>query len=354
MDRDIMKKFIGKVIKINRGGPESKIGMLMDTGDDHITILTEVDGIVYYKTNHIKSFTDNIKESMSFDIDLPENLTFIKGANLQELLGSMKYKWIKINRGGPETIEGVLANADNDSIFLINGQELVRLSMNHIKSISYGLKIQKTNSENTYTQQSQQREGKSSNSSQNKKNNSQKNKNKNKNKKNRNKRSSQKTTDNDAETNIANPLSITGISFETDMEEAEMNQSLPKFTTETSQGTPVGEDDGSLSIPLATIETSKVMPIVEDESNLAIPLSALEASQVIPVFEDESDLSIPLSTWETSQETPVGEDESDLETPLYTMETTKVTTGEDMLIDLAVLITLMKKFIRKYSNNTQN
>lgn len=117
MDRDIMKNFIGKVIKIDRGGPESKIGMLMDAGDDHIAILTEDDGLVYYNTNHIKSFTDNIKESMQFDIEVPENFTFIKGANIQELLGSMKYKWIKINRGGPESIEGILTMANNDSFF---------------------------------------------------------------------------------------------------------------------------------------------------------------------------------------------------------------------------------------------
>ena len=56
-----MKYFISKVIRVDRGGPESRIGKLMDASDDHIAVFTENDGVVYYNTNHIKSFTDNMK-----------------------------------------------------------------------------------------------------------------------------------------------------------------------------------------------------------------------------------------------------------------------------------------------------
>src|SRR4051794_24349744 len=127
MDKDIMKCFIGKVIRIDRGGPESKIGMLLDASDDLFVLLTEDDGVVYYNTKHIKSFTDNIKEQMKFNIVVPKDFKFIKAANFQELLDSLKFKWIKINRGGHEKLEGVLTEVNNDFVFLINNQEIVRL-----------------------------------------------------------------------------------------------------------------------------------------------------------------------------------------------------------------------------------
>ena len=61
MNKNIIEGFIGKVIKVDRGGPESKIGMLMDASDDLMVLLTEDDGVVYYNAHHIKSFTDKIK-----------------------------------------------------------------------------------------------------------------------------------------------------------------------------------------------------------------------------------------------------------------------------------------------------
>ncbi|MBT2727931.1 hypothetical protein J7E63_13380 [Bacillus sp. ISL-75] len=146
MNKDIMKCFIGKVIRINRGGPESRIGMLLDASDNLIVLLTEEDGLVYYNTSHIKSFTDNMKEQMEFNIKVPKDFKFKKAANFQDLLDTLKLKWIQINRGGPEKLEGVLCEVNKDFVFLINNGEIVRLSMSHIKSISYGVKIEKEKS----------------------------------------------------------------------------------------------------------------------------------------------------------------------------------------------------------------
>ncbi|MBV7507673.1 hypothetical protein KW850_20805 [Bacillus sp. sid0103] len=137
MDKDIMKCFIGKVIRIGRGGPESRIGMILDASDDLIVLLTADDGIVYYSIKHIKSFTDNMKGQMKFNIKVPKDFKFKKAANFQDLLESLKLKWIKINRGGPEKLEGVLGDVNKDYVFLIHNQEIIRLSMSHIKSISY-------------------------------------------------------------------------------------------------------------------------------------------------------------------------------------------------------------------------
>jgi hypothetical protein len=241
MDKDIMKCFIGKVIKVDRGGPESKIGMLLDASDDLIVLLTEDDGVVYYNSKHIKSITDNIKDNMVFNIVVPKDFKFIKAANFKELLDSLKFKWIKINRGGPDKLEGVLTQLDNDFVFLINNQEIVRLSMFHIKSISYGLKIEKAKEETSDKQQSRSKDGKSKDSSQNKKN-----------KNNSKKETSQKN--NEDEMALAYPLSTSVSSQETVIEDAESDLSIPLSTKETSQENSLGDVESDLSVLLSTLE----------------------------------------------------------------------------------------------------
>ncbi|NHC40659.1 hypothetical protein G6549_11820 [Bacillus sp. MM2020_1] len=289
MDKDIMKCFIGKVIKVDRGGPESKIGMLMDASDDLIVLLTEDDGLVYYNSKHIKSFSDNIKGSMKLSIEVPKDFKFIKAANFKELLNSLKFKWIKINRGGPEKLEGVLTEVENDSVFLINNQEIVRLSLLHIRSISYGLIVEKAEEEKSDKQKSRNKDGKSNDNSQNK-NNKTKSK----------KRTSQKKSTDNAEMALAYPLS--------------------------SQETMAEDIESDLSIPLETVET-------------------LQETAVENV---ESDLSSTLETMETLQETAIEDVESDLSSTLDTIETEQETAVEDTHDDLSVLFSTLEKILRKY------
>ncbi|MCM3116396.1 hypothetical protein M3610_13915 [Neobacillus sp. MER 74] len=143
MNRDMMKSLVGKIVKIDRGGPDSRIGKLMDVYDDHLVLLTEDDGVVYYCTHHIKSVTENAKDQLEFDIEVPEEFEFKKADNFQGMLSSLMYQWVKINRGGPEKLEGVLGEVATDYVSLINKEEIVRLSMFHIRNISYGLKVEK-------------------------------------------------------------------------------------------------------------------------------------------------------------------------------------------------------------------
>ena len=147
MNRDMMKSMVGKIIKIDRGGPESRIGKLMDVYDDHLVVLTEDDGVVYYCTHHIKSVTENAKEQLEFNIEVPEGFEFKTAENFNGMLGSLMYQWVKINRGGPEKLEGVLGEVTNDYVAIINKEEIVRLSLFHIRNISYGLKIEKPEEE---------------------------------------------------------------------------------------------------------------------------------------------------------------------------------------------------------------
>lgn len=158
MENEMINSLIGKIIKIDRGGSESRIGKLMDVYDDYLVILTEDDGVVYYNSYHIKSLSESVKEEIDFNIVVPEDFEFKKAENFEGLLDSLTYQWVKINRGGPEKLEGVLSHVNKDSVTLINKEEIVRLSMFHIRNISYGLKIEQAEEDKSDNQSDIKRE----------------------------------------------------------------------------------------------------------------------------------------------------------------------------------------------------
>jgi spore coat protein B len=153
LSKDFTESFQGKVIKVDRGGPESRIGKLLDESADYIAVLTEEDGLIYYNTHHIKSITENVKGNFNFDVEVPEDFEFKKAENFKVLLESLVPCWVKINRGGPETVEGVLYEVKNDFVHLVSKEEIVRIAMFHIKNVSYGLKIEKPESEEQESRQ---------------------------------------------------------------------------------------------------------------------------------------------------------------------------------------------------------
>ena len=139
----MMNLFVGKTIKVDRGGPESRSGKLLAVFEDFFVLLTEKDGVVYYKTNHIRSITESAKDDMKFDIKVPKKFEFKTAENFVKLLESIRFQWVRINRGGPESFEGVLSEVNKHFASLIVKEEVVRVSMKHIRNISYGLIVEK-------------------------------------------------------------------------------------------------------------------------------------------------------------------------------------------------------------------
>lgn len=143
MKKEMVSSLLNKVVKIDRGGPESSIGLLLGAEDDHITVLTEKDGIVYYKNDHIKSITYATKNGMDFSITaLPEGFDYVKADNFKSTLEGLKYQWVQINRGGPEKLEGVLDEINDDYITVILNDEVIRVVMFHVRNVSYGLVVE--------------------------------------------------------------------------------------------------------------------------------------------------------------------------------------------------------------------
>jgi spore coat protein B len=141
MEKEMMNLFVGKTIKVDRGGPESRSGKLLAVFEDFFVLLTESDGVVYYKTNHIRSITESSKDDMKFSLAVPEKFDFKSAESFVKLLEGIRFQWVRINRGGPESFEGVLSEVNKHFASLIVKEEVVRVSMKHIRNISYGLII---------------------------------------------------------------------------------------------------------------------------------------------------------------------------------------------------------------------
>lgn len=73
-------------------------------------------------------------------------------------MDSLKYFWVKINRGGKESVEGVLESVTDDYLTLIAYEEVIRISMFHIRNVSYGAKIEKPEQEKKDKEENKQKE----------------------------------------------------------------------------------------------------------------------------------------------------------------------------------------------------
>lgn len=138
MNRELLLTLVGKAIKVDRGGPESRVGMLLAVESDYLVLYTKDDGLVYYKLQHIKSVTVDSKGLL--DVEVPENIEFEQGADFKSVISNFSHRWVKVNRGGPEALEGILNEVEDDYVTVFSKHDVVHLVMYHIRNISFGAK----------------------------------------------------------------------------------------------------------------------------------------------------------------------------------------------------------------------
>ena len=54
---DIMSRLssmVGRAVRLGRGGPDSRTGQILAVKEDHLVLYNEAEGIIYYKTDHLK------------------------------------------------------------------------------------------------------------------------------------------------------------------------------------------------------------------------------------------------------------------------------------------------------------
>ncbi|WP_405131515.1 hypothetical protein MHB43_05550 [Paenibacillus sp. FSL H8-0317] len=128
-----IRGLLGREIKINRGGPDSVQGTLTDVRWDYMAMNCK-EGIVYVNESHVKSITDTGRSggnrNAAMGNPIPSN-TFLG------VMQALRFRRVQINRGGPEKVEGILADANqNQLIMTLKNQEIVRIPMQHVKSVS--------------------------------------------------------------------------------------------------------------------------------------------------------------------------------------------------------------------------
>ncbi|WP_219838579.1 hypothetical protein [Paenibacillus sp. R14(2021)] len=121
---------VGMNVKINRGGPESLEGKLVSVQRGYVVLKT-TGGLVYINASHVKSVTDlagNTSKSGG-------NTQVIVAGSFVGVLRQLTQKFVQINWGGPEKIEGFITQVGNESLLLVVGQELVTIPLYHIKTV---------------------------------------------------------------------------------------------------------------------------------------------------------------------------------------------------------------------------
>lgn len=171
---ELAAHFKNQTVRINGKGPESKVGTLVDVKGDYFVLYTEKDGLIFYKEQHITSLSHSITttnlavvqdQELPGDVaappapevvediatgttneDLVEEVDEVNEAvkiyeqlaaeTTSELLSNLKYSWIKINRKGPESMEGLLVESNDDYLVLVINNEIFRIASYHVKNFS--------------------------------------------------------------------------------------------------------------------------------------------------------------------------------------------------------------------------
>lgn len=169
---------VGKKVRINRGGPDSVEGTLYAVESNYLVVLAK-DGIVYIKTIHVKSITVGLGSGGRTTGSSTSGRTsgrsqgttrpIIIEYNFNGVLNKLKHQKVQINRGGPEKIEGLLVDVTSDTVLIIVKNELVRVLLSHIKSLTLPWRNsgKKDNSNSKQNNNASQSSGKNKNSNSN-------------------------------------------------------------------------------------------------------------------------------------------------------------------------------------------
>lgn len=135
-----MESMINRQVLISRGEPESRLGYLLAIKDDHLVLQNDEEGIIYYKTGHIKSISlqkDQLTEPMIEESKMES--PWLDVNHFDEILENMRLSKVQINRGGPESVHGVLLDYTDGLLTLLANHQIINIFTDHLKNISFSL-----------------------------------------------------------------------------------------------------------------------------------------------------------------------------------------------------------------------
>jgi spore coat protein B len=144
MNFNFMSQSVGRIVQLERGGPDKIVGELVGIRDDHLVLRTKEHGVLYCASHHVKSVTEPIvyrlETTQSESEEEREQIPAIpieEVVSFTELLGKMQGHLVQINHSGPQMLKGVLYRIGPDSVTLVyDMKEYIHYSLFHIRSIS--------------------------------------------------------------------------------------------------------------------------------------------------------------------------------------------------------------------------
>lgn len=120
---------VGEFVRINRGGPDSLEGKLLAVKSDYLVLSTR-EGVVYVDLDHVKSVTGFAKAKSGGTSN-----DYINANNFRGVITALTKEFVQINWGGPERVQGFLAEVQGNTALVVVNNEVVYVLVDHIKTI---------------------------------------------------------------------------------------------------------------------------------------------------------------------------------------------------------------------------
>jgi len=126
----------GVEVRVNRGGPESVTGTLVAVMNDVLAVKPPTGPVIYFNLEHVKSVTPLANADRKRTRAGLASAVFPPWLTFRQVLSMLSHRYVQINRGGPEKVEGVIAGVTDNTVTLVSGKEVVRIAIHHIRTVN--------------------------------------------------------------------------------------------------------------------------------------------------------------------------------------------------------------------------
>ncbi len=148
MDLSFLSESIGKFVCLERGGPDKLEGILRSIMADCLAVETKDEGVTYVQVQHIKTISEPIVTEIQLTRNEPTDLyapvlekaqpPLLEATDFNDLLQKMSHRLVRVNHGGPNSLQGVLMDIRPDVITILHDmKDCVHYPIYHIKSIMW-------------------------------------------------------------------------------------------------------------------------------------------------------------------------------------------------------------------------
>ncbi|TCP59182.1 hypothetical protein EV586_101398 [Tumebacillus sp. BK434] len=167
MDFSFLNDSVGKWIQVERGGPDKIKGKLLGIKSDFIMVETEK-GVAYVHTPHVKTISEPIVVEQRAENSVQPEVAVtppvvLESDDFATLIGLLEHKYVQINQGGPNALDGVVLLQREGAVTIVHKMEdYVHYPIYHIKSITWIINAPKQEKqEQKQEKQEQKKENKS-------------------------------------------------------------------------------------------------------------------------------------------------------------------------------------------------